>query len=205
VANDGQQVAAQGAEEIAHLPAEHAELRKAMASLQARIANSDARLNRNPRNSSMPPLAERCTKPPAANRAGRRMGKRRPGGPSRIRGAPRRLEALPLLRRRAQIGILITPESFRESLRPGMGRQEDHPAPRCQRRGGNRHRRRAQEASRQVAVLHGVRYQKLAAEGWKANEEVTVGTEGKSYENTGTNFSIASTSTVMRAAHEAGD
>ena len=87
MANEWQEIAAQRAEEIVDLRAENerlrtdnAELGKAMAALQARIADLEARLNRNPRNSSMPPSAEGFTKPPAANRAARRKAKRRPGG-----------------------------------------------------------------------------------------------------------------------------
>jgi len=87
VANEWQEIAAQRAEEIVDLRAENerlrtdnAELGKAMAAVQARIADLEARLNRNPRNSSMPPSAEGFTKPPAANRAARRKAKRRPGG-----------------------------------------------------------------------------------------------------------------------------
>jgi transposase len=72
VSTEWEQIAAQREEEITVL-------RETVASLQARIADLEARLNRNPRNSSMAPSAEGLTKPPVANRAQRRAEKRRPG------------------------------------------------------------------------------------------------------------------------------
>ena len=56
----------------------NAELRSEVTALRARIAELEARLNQNPRNSSMPPSSEGLTKPPA-NRAERRSQKRRQG------------------------------------------------------------------------------------------------------------------------------
>jgi len=50
-----------------------------IAELEARLADLEERLGRNPRNSSMPPSAEGFTKPPVPNRAERRAAKRRPG------------------------------------------------------------------------------------------------------------------------------
>lgn len=49
------------------------------AALEARIADLEERLGRNPRNSSMPPAAEGFSKPPAPSRAERRAAKRKPG------------------------------------------------------------------------------------------------------------------------------
>ena len=50
-----------------------------IAALQARIADLEERLGRNPRNSSMPPSAEGFTKPPAQSRAERRAAARKQG------------------------------------------------------------------------------------------------------------------------------
>ena len=47
--------------------------------LEARIADLEVRLGKNPRNSSMPPSAEGLSKPPAPSRAERRAAKRKPG------------------------------------------------------------------------------------------------------------------------------
>jgi transposase len=79
MATDWQEIAARQTQEIAELRAEMSELKKANAALVARVADLEARLGRNPRNSSMPPSAEGLTKPPAPNRAERRAAKRRPG------------------------------------------------------------------------------------------------------------------------------
>jgi transposase len=49
------------------------------AGLEARIADLEERLGRNPRNSSMPPSAEGLSKPPSLSRAAQRAAKRRPG------------------------------------------------------------------------------------------------------------------------------
>ena len=56
----------------------NAELRSEVMALRASIAELEARLNQNPRNSSMPPSSEGLAKPPA-NRAERRSLKRRQG------------------------------------------------------------------------------------------------------------------------------
>jgi transposase len=61
------------------LRAENVELKKMVAALEKKVADLEARLGRNPRNSSMPPSAEGLTKPPAPNRAERRAAKRRSG------------------------------------------------------------------------------------------------------------------------------
>jgi transposase len=57
----------------------NAELRSEVISLRARIADLEARLNQNPRNSSMPPSSEGLSKPPAKSRAERRSEARRKG------------------------------------------------------------------------------------------------------------------------------
>jgi hypothetical protein len=74
-----QQVANERAEQVAQLKAENAELRRTISALEKKVADLEARLGRNPRNSSMPPSAEGLTKPPVPNRAERRKAKRRPG------------------------------------------------------------------------------------------------------------------------------
>jgi transposase len=74
-----QQIAEERATELAAVRAENAELAKTIGTLEARIAELERQLGRNPRNSSMPPSAEGLTKPPAPNRAERRKAKRRPG------------------------------------------------------------------------------------------------------------------------------
>lgn len=58
---------------------ENAELHEQIAALQARIADMEQRLGRNPRNSSMSPSQEGLSKPPAPNRAQRRAEGRRQG------------------------------------------------------------------------------------------------------------------------------
>jgi hypothetical protein len=50
-----------------------------IAALEARIADLEARLGRNPRNSSMPPSAEGFSKPPSPSRAERRAAQRKAG------------------------------------------------------------------------------------------------------------------------------
>lgn len=78
---DGPQMegdAAALAARVAVLEAENAELRAVVAFLEARIVELEARLRRNPRNSSMPPSAEGLSKPPAPGRR-KKKGKRRPG------------------------------------------------------------------------------------------------------------------------------
>jgi len=55
------------------------ELEARNVALEARIADLEERLGRNPRNSSMPPSAEGLSKPPAPNRAERRAQQRRQG------------------------------------------------------------------------------------------------------------------------------
>lgn len=57
----------------------NAELRSEVTALRARIAELEARLNQNPRNSSMPPSKEGLSKPPVKSRAERRSEARRKG------------------------------------------------------------------------------------------------------------------------------
>jgi hypothetical protein len=80
---DGERLEREQAQLVAHNDAlrfENAELRKTIAALETRISDMEARLKRNPRNSSMPPSAEGLSKPPVPNRAERRAAaKRRPG------------------------------------------------------------------------------------------------------------------------------
>ena len=76
---DWEQIANERAEQVTRLEAENAELRKLVGGLQKKVAELEARLGRNPRNSSMPPSAEGLTKPPANRAERRRAAKRRPG------------------------------------------------------------------------------------------------------------------------------
>jgi transposase len=64
---------------IEELLALNAELRSEVTALRARIVELEARLNQNPRNSSMPPSLEGLSKPPAKSRAERRSEARRKG------------------------------------------------------------------------------------------------------------------------------
>ena len=66
-------------DEVEQLRLENVELRATVASLLARVAELEARLASNPRNSSMPPSAEGFTKPPSPSRAERRAAGRHPG------------------------------------------------------------------------------------------------------------------------------
>lgn len=64
---------------IAQLEAQVGALTRRNAELEARIADLEVRLGKNPRNSSMPPSAEGFSKPPSPSRAERRAAKRKPG------------------------------------------------------------------------------------------------------------------------------
>jgi transposase len=74
-----EEVAARQAEEIVSLRSENSDLKAKITTLEGRIAELEERLGRNPRNSSMPPSLEGLSKPPSANRAERRLKKRKPG------------------------------------------------------------------------------------------------------------------------------
>ena len=65
--------------EVDALKAKVAELEGFIGSQNLIIADLRARLNLNPRNSSLPPSSEGLRKPPVTNRANRRKAKRRPG------------------------------------------------------------------------------------------------------------------------------
>ena len=64
---------------LEELLARNAELRSEVMALRARIAELEARLKQNPRNSSMPPSSEGLSKPPVKSRAERRSEARRKG------------------------------------------------------------------------------------------------------------------------------
>jgi len=57
----------------------NAELASKVTELQGRVADLEERLDRNPRNSSMPPSAELFTKPPSPSRAERRTAAKKQG------------------------------------------------------------------------------------------------------------------------------
>ncbi len=61
------------------LRSEVTELRQENLALKDRLADLERRINKNPRNSSMPPSAEGLSKPPAPNRAARRAEARKQG------------------------------------------------------------------------------------------------------------------------------
>lgn len=75
---------------IAQRDAEFAELREMSAMRVGRVAELEARLNQNPRNSSASPSSKGLCKPPASNQA-RSKKKRRPGKQRRYLASIHRL------------------------------------------------------------------------------------------------------------------